>query len=142
MKISADALVRLGYLSKALVYLLVGMLAIRVAAGLGGGQLTDPSGSLYVILRQPLGNTLLFLIAVGLLAYASWRITGAVLGWRPHAGSGFGDRALTIIRALVYALVGWKAMRLTLGLSGGNSGGSNEHDEREIGRRRCRERAI
>lgn len=121
MHVSAQALIRLGYLSKAMVYLLVGTLAIRVAAGLGGGKLTDPNGALYVILGQPLGNTLLFLIAIGLLAYAAWRVAGAILGGRPATRSAW-DRVLTIVRALVYAAIGWKALKLTLGLFGGDSG--------------------
>jgi hypothetical protein len=105
-----------------MVYLLVGILAVRVAAGMSGGKLTDPGGALYVILRQPLGNTLLLLIAIGLLTYAAWRVAGALLGWRPYAGSGMGDRALTILRASFYAIVGWKALKLTFGLFGGDSG--------------------
>ena len=122
MHASAEALVRLGYLSKALVYLLVGTLALRVAAGLGGGRLTDQGGSLYVVLRQPLGNTLLLLIAVGLLAYATWRIGGALFGWQHYGRRDLLHRALTIVRALVYAAVGWKALKLTLGLFAGTSG--------------------
>jgi hypothetical protein len=121
LHVTAKALVRLGYLSKAAVYLLVGTLALRVAAGLAGGRLTDPGGALYVILRRPFGNTMLFLIAIGLLAYAAWRIGGALLGWLPRVKS-LGDRALTIIRALVYAAIGWQAMKLTMGLFGGESG--------------------
>lgn len=117
-----EIFVRLGYLSKALVYILVGVLALRVAAGLGGGRITDPGGSLYVVLRQPLGNTMLLLVAAGLLAYAIWQILSAVLGWQRHGREGYGDRVLTVIRALVYGAIGVKAMQLALGLRAGDSG--------------------
>lgn len=117
-----EGLVRLGYLSKALVYILIGILALRVAAGLRGGRLTDPGGALYVVLAQPMGRTLLLLIAAGLLTYAAWQIAGAILGWRSHAHDGYGTRTLTIIRALVYGAVGVEAMKLALGLRGGDSG--------------------
>jgi hypothetical protein len=120
--VATEKLIRLGYLAKALVYILVGTLAFRVAAGLRGGRITDPGGSLYVILGQPFGNTLLFAIAVGLLTYASWRILGAVLGWGWHKSEGYGGRALTVVRALVYGAVGFKAAKLALGLRGGDSG--------------------
>ena len=122
MRNTAAALVRLGYLSKAIVYLLVGTLAFRVAAGMEGGRLTDPGGSLYTVLRQPFGNTMMILIAIGLLTYAFWRIAGALLGWRRQAYEGYGVRALTIVRAAVYGAVGFKAMKLALGLRGGDSG--------------------
>ena len=35
------------------------VLALRVAAGMRGGRLTDPAGALYVVLGQPVGVTLL-----------------------------------------------------------------------------------
>ena len=119
---SIEALVRLGYLAKAVVYILIGTLAFRVAAGMRGGRITDQGGALYVVLRQPFGKTLLTFIAVGLLTYAAWRIGGAILGWQRQAYAGYAARALTIIRGLVYGAIGVKAMKLTLGLHAGNSG--------------------
>jgi hypothetical protein len=119
---TVDAFVRLGYLAKAVVYILVGVLALKVATGVRGGRITDPGGALYVVLRQPMGNTLLLVLAAGLLAYAIWQIAGALLGWHRHGGEGYGSRALTIVRALVYAAVGVKATQLGLGLRAGDSG--------------------
>jgi hypothetical protein len=122
VKQALDAFVRLGYLAKALVYILVGVLALRVAAGLRGGRITDPGGALYVVLRQPFGTTLLFLVAAGLLAYASWQIARAIFGWPRQPHSSYFGRALAVIRALAYGAVGVKAMKLALGLQGGDSG--------------------
>jgi len=117
-----DAFVRLGYLAKALVYILVGVLALKVAAGVRGGRITDQGGALYVVLRQPFGTTILIVLAAGLLAYAAWQIGRALLGRDRHAHEGWGDRALTVLRALVYAAIGWKGMKLALGLRAGDSG--------------------
>jgi len=117
-----DAFVRLGYLAKALVYILVGVLALKVATGTRGGRITDPGGALYVVLGQPFGQTILIVVAAGLLAYASWQVIRAVVGRDRHKHAGWGDRALTIIRALVYAAIGVKAMKLALGLRAGDSG--------------------
>jgi uncharacterized protein DUF1206 len=117
-----QGLVRLGYLAKALVYILIGALAFRVAAGMRGGRLTDQGGTLYVVLRQPHGRGMLLVVAVGLLTYAAWRIAGGILGWQRHAYAGYIARASTVIRGLVYGAVGMKAMKLSLGLRGGDSG--------------------
>lgn len=122
MEKTVDAFVRVGYLAKALVYILVGVLALKVAAGMRGGRITDPGGALYVVLGQPFGNTMLIVLAAGLLTYAGWKIVRAMLGRAHHARQGWGDRALTVVRALVYAAVGWKAMKLALGLRAGDSG--------------------
>lgn len=122
MEKTVDAFVRLGYLAKAIVYILVGVLALKVAAGIGGGRITDPGGTLYVVLGQPFGNTMLLVLAAGLLAYAAWQIVSAIFGRDHHAREGWAHRALTIVKALVYAAVGWKAMKLALGLRSGDSG--------------------
>lgn len=122
MNRTVDAVVRIGYLAKAVVYILVGVLALKVAAGVRGGRLTDPGGTLYVVLGQPFGSTMLLVLAAGLLAYAAWQIASAIFGRNHHARKTWARRALTIVKALVYAAVGWKAMKLALGLRGGDSG--------------------
>jgi uncharacterized protein DUF1206 len=119
---TVEAFVRLGYLAKAIVYLLVGALALKVAAGVRGGRITDPGGALYVVLRGPFGQTMLIVIAVGLLTYAAWQTARAIFGWDRHAREGYGGRALTVVRGLVYGAIGFKAMKLALGLYGGDSG--------------------
>lgn len=116
------AFVRLGYLAKALVYILVGVLALKLAIGARGGRITDPGGSLYVVLGQPFGQTLLIVLAAGLLTYASWQIVRAIFGWDHQRHAGWLDRALTIVRALVYVAIGVKGMKLGLGLRAGDSG--------------------
>lgn len=121
MKRTVEALVRLGYLSKAVVYLLVGALALKVAAGTGGGRITDPGGALYVVLGKPYGQAMLIAIAAGLLTYASWRIAGAFVG-RHARHESMVSRALTTVKALVYGAMGVQAMKLGLGLRGRDSG--------------------
>ena len=119
---TVDAFVRLGYFAKALVYILVGVLALKLAFGARGGRITDPGGSLYVVLGQPFGQILLIVLAAGLLTYALWQIARALFGWDHHKHEGWGDRALTIIRALVYLAIGVKGLKLGLGLRAGDSG--------------------
>ena len=122
MEKTLEGFVRLGYLAKALVYILVGALALKVAAGVRGGRITDPGGALYVVLGQPFGRTLLIFVAAGLLTYAGWQIARAIFGWQRRTGEGYVARALTIVRALVYGAIGLQATRLAIGLRGGDSG--------------------
>jgi hypothetical protein len=110
-------MVRIGYAAKGIIYLLIGVLAFRLAAGLGGGRLIDPQGALVIVLRQPFGQLLLLVIAVGILAYSAWQFVEAIWDTR-RKGKGWGwwDRILTMIKGAVYGTVGWQAMRLVLGL--------------------------
>jgi hypothetical protein len=70
---------RIGYVTKGLVFLLVGGLAITAAAGLGG-MATDPSGALATVARLPAGRATLGLVALGLIAHASFRAGLALVG--------------------------------------------------------------
>jgi hypothetical protein len=117
-----EGFVRLGYLAKALVYILMGVLAMKVAAGVRGGRITDQNGALYVVLRQPMGRWLLLLVAIGLLAYSAWQLSRAIFGSRRRVRAVWWKRALVAVRALVYGAIGVQAMRLSLGLRGGGSG--------------------
>ena len=119
-----ESLVRLGYASKAFIYATVGLLAAAAAFN-RGGTVTDTRGALRVILSHPLGNTVLFVLAVGLCAYGVWRALDAVLDpeGRGTDVHGLVIRAGHLLRALVYGGLGVEAFRLARGLRA--SGGSD-----------------
>lgn len=108
-------IVRLGFFAKGLIYSLIGLLAFRVAFGLGGGRIVDASGALRTLLRQPFGQVLLIVIGIGILGYAGYYIFEALMDVRRKGGGirGWTDRGLTIIKAVVYGLIGLEALRLT-----------------------------
>lgn len=114
-----EPLARLGYASKALIYGIVGALAVAAAAN-RGGRVTDTSGALRVILSQPFGNTLLFVLAAGLCGYAIWRVTDAIAD-PDRRGTNFGGlvtRVGNVVRGVVYGALGLEAFRLARGLAG------------------------
>lgn len=69
---------RLGYLAKGIVYLLMGLIAGRVALG-AGGSVADTKGALLAVYREPFGRSVLVVLAIGLAGYAFWCIVRAVL---------------------------------------------------------------
>lgn len=111
-------IVRLGYAAKGIIYLLIGVLAVRLAFGFDGGRVTDATGALRVLMNQPFGFFLIAAIAVGILAYAAWQVLEGLVDTRGKGGGarGWTDRSLTIIKGVVYGAVGWEAMRMVLGL--------------------------
>lgn len=104
--------VRLGYLAKGLIYSLIGVLALRVAFGLRGGRLTDPSGVLRTVLSQPFGRLMLAAIGIGIVGYAAYYIFEAAADLRRRGGGtrGWTDRSLTMIKAAVYGTIGVQAL--------------------------------
>lgn len=114
-------LARLGYASKALIYAIVGALAILAATN-RGGRITDTSGALRVVLRQPFGRALLVVLAIGLCGYALWRLLDAIADPDRHgtAPGGLVTRIGNALRGLIYGALGIEAIRLLRGLRGSN----------------------
>ena len=105
---------RLGYLAKGVIYTLIGFLALRVAFRFRGGRLTDPSGVLLQIMRQPFGSVLLIIIGVAIVSYAAYYLFEAIADLRRKGGGlrGWTDRSLTIIKSLTYGIIGVQALRI------------------------------
>ena len=109
-------LVRLGYLAKGLIYSLIGVLALRLALGMRGGRLTDPSDVLMTLLQQPFGRMLLIGIGIGIVAYAAYYLFEAIADLRRLGGGlkGWFHRSLTIIKAVAYGTIGIEALNIAL----------------------------
>lgn len=95
-----EKLARAGYVTKGIVYAIVGVLAVQVAAG-SGGKLEGSSGAIYAIARQPFGRTLLVLTTIGLASYVVWRLIQAI--WDVERK---GSDARGIVKRLGYAASG------------------------------------
>jgi len=117
-----ERLARVGYAAKAVVYFTVGLLAAQAAFG-AGGQTTDQRGALRTIMAQPMGRTLMAIIAAGLFGYAVWRLISAVTDAerKGSEAKGIALRVGMAVRALAYAALGVEALRLVMGA--GSSGG-------------------
>lgn len=113
---------RFGYASKAVVYLLVGVLALQAA--FGRSQATDSSGALRSIIDAPFGRVLLGLMALGLFSYAIWRGYSALAN--PENDS-VGRRLYAALTTLIYAGLGLEAARLALRNGGGGGGDQASH---------------
>ena len=114
-----EPLARLGYSSKALIYAIVGGLAVAAATN-QGGRVTDTSGALRVILTQPFGTLILVVLGVGLCGYACWRVLDAISDPDRHgtAFSGLVTRIGNVIRGGIYGALGIEAFKLVRGLRG------------------------
>ncbi|MGH8636333.1 MAG: DUF1206 domain-containing protein [Burkholderiales bacterium] len=114
-----ESLARLGYASKAVIYAIVGVLAILTATS-RGGRITDTSGALRVVLTQPFGRTLLVVLAIGLCGYALWRLLDATMDPDRHGTtpSGMVTRIGNAVRGCIYGALGFEAFRLLRGRRG------------------------
>ena len=122
-----EPLARLGYASKAIIYGIVGLLAILTAAN-RGGRITDTSGALRVVIGQPFGQFAIVVLAIGLCGYATWRLLDAAMDPDRDGtdAKGLVVRIGNAIRGCIYGALGIEAFRLLRGL-GGSKG-----DEAEV----------
>ncbi len=117
---SVEWLGRAGLLARAVVYGIVAVLAIQVAAG-AGGETTDQQGALSEIARQSFGKILLVLVAIGLAGYAIWRFVRAVVGRGPESEEDGKERIGGVVAGIVYALLCVSAVRILIGAGGSQS---------------------
>ena len=96
---------KFGLIAKGVSYGIVGVLAIKLAAG-DGGTATSRPGALHALAQHEFGTVLLVLLAIGLACYALWRLVQAFAAQDeplPRAGDrclvlGGDGRPLAIVR--------------------------------------------
>jgi hypothetical protein len=111
-----ERLARVGYAAKALLYSVVGVLALQSALG-NGGDTIGSRGALVTLVRQELGPLILVVIAAGLFGYAVWCIIEALLDpeRRGTTLKGLAIRASYAARGIIHAALGVQAVRLAMG---------------------------
>jgi len=92
---------RAGFVARATVYAVIGILALKLAFG-QGGKLTDQQGALHTVANQPFGTVLLTLVAIGLAGYSLWRLVRAVLGHGPEGSDSGFDRVAAGASGIAY----------------------------------------
>jgi hypothetical protein len=121
-----EALARAGYAARGVIYLMIGVLAIRLAEGVGGPR-PDQQGAMNKIAHQPFGHALLVLTAIGLGGYALWRLAQALVGHTPEYGEHSTlDRIGAAGSALAYAAFCVLAITVLRG-GGQNSSAKPQH---------------
>ena len=106
-------LARLGFVARGVIYALIGVFALDLAFG-HRQRNASQTGALQYVAHQPFGEWLLIVIAVGLAAYASWRLMQALLGHGPEGGgeNSASYRLQALVSAVIYAAFTLLAIRI------------------------------
>ena len=116
-------LVRLGFAARGLVYLLIGYLALSTAGGDKG-----PEGAFNWLQDAPLGVPVLYLSALGLLAYAFYRLASLLFDVDNHgtSGKGVANRVGHGASGVAHLVLAWTAFQFAQGDKQSASGGGAE----------------
>lgn len=103
---AVESLLRLGFIVRGLLYMVIGVLAFQVAIGMGGA-FSDPQGAIVTMGKRPFGSIVLVAILIGLIGYAMWGGIRAVFD-PLHKGNdlkGLAERVGYAISGVSYALL-------------------------------------
>ena len=121
-------LARFGMVARGVLYIVVALLALRIATG-DFDERADKQGALQAVVRQPFGKVLVAILAVGFAGYALWRFVEAVLGPKDEK-----DRRKALFKRLGYAARGLlytgffaTAVKLLVGADEGAEPGERRH---------------
>ena len=122
-----EGLGRVGLLAQGVLYIVVGILAVKVALG-AREESPDKNGALRTIADQPFGKTLLILLAVGLGAHALWQLARAILDRddQGEGAKGLAKRGAALGRGVWYGALCWLTVST---LIGNGSGGDSEQQQ-------------
>lgn len=122
-----EKLARIGYATKGIVYVIVGVLALQAAFG-AGGSTEGTRGAIREIGDEPFGQILLVLTAIGLLGYSLWRFVQAALDVEREGSDaeGIGKRIGYAISGLAYVFLAWTAASIVFGWGSSGSGNSRQ----------------
>ncbi|MFI8280781.1 DUF1206 domain-containing protein [Streptomyces sp. NPDC085929] len=122
---------RCGLVARGLMYVVIGVLAVRVAfgeSGGGGGEEADRTGALQELVEKPFGGVLVWAVGFGLICMTLWRLSEAVLGAAGPDGDKVGKRLAAAGRALFYGVVAFSVLSFAAGSGGGQSGDEQSRD--------------
>jgi hypothetical protein len=115
---------RFGFGARAVTYVLLAYLSIRVAFGQSSWE-TDREGAMRTIARQPLARPILVALAVGFASYGVWQLSIAAFGRSARAGSDrLGRRTLALANGVLYGFFCASAVAFALGSSRAPAGGN------------------
>jgi hypothetical protein len=97
---------RAGYAARGVIFAIIGLLALLAAAG-GRNQAVGAKGALELLLAEPFGRAMLWLVAAGLLCFAIWRVIQSIYDTDDCGSDGKG-----ILRRV--AMLGGALVNLTL----------------------------
>ncbi|MFF1778469.1 DUF1206 domain-containing protein [Streptomyces virginiae] len=118
---------RVGLCARGVIYVLVGLLAVRIGfGGDSGGKEADRSGAVRTIAEQPYGRVLLWALVLGLAAMALWRLSEAVFGQATEGGDKWTRRLGSLGLAVFYTVICVGVAQTALV---GGSGGTRAGDE-------------
>ena len=116
-------LARGGFAVNGVMHILIGVIAIRIATGTGGGS-ADQSGAFAQLAAAPGGVFLLWIVVVGMFALGLWYVLEGLLTRGPKPNRAWLHKLTSIAKGVVYLVLGYTAFTFANGGSTSSAGTS------------------
>jgi hypothetical protein len=116
---------RIGLAARGAIYLLLGLLAARIAFG-APAETTDKQGVVVLVADQPFGRALLVVLAIGMAAYAVWEVVRTFQVHEDSEAKEWGKRVAYVGTAVFYAAGALTAASFVVNRPKGGGGGQDE----------------
>ncbi|MCD6638635.1 MAG: DUF1206 domain-containing protein [Nocardioides sp.] len=127
-----DHAVRIGLIAYGIVHLIVGWLAVQLAFGDHSEEASN-SGALHALAEQPLGEVIVWGVAVGMFLLVVWRLLEFGFGHREaeEGAERWRKRLVSLGKAVIYGALGWSALKVLFG--DGSKGGTDSATAKVMG---------
>lgn len=127
-----EALLRLGYVVRGLLYGVIGLLALKAVTG-GRGQFTDTQGAIATIARTHWGDILLYVILAGLIGYGLLGLFRAIFDplRKGSDAKGIVERIGYAISGISYLFLGYTTWNLIRGAASAAKNGAQGQQLRQ-----------
>jgi hypothetical protein len=118
-----ELLERMGYVVRGVLYIVMGVLALRLALARPDGQAVSLTGSVIFLIGNQYGKLLLLVIVVGLASYSVWGLIRAIFDplHRGSDPSGYMARLGFLSSAVTYATIALFGVKLLVGTGDGST---------------------
>jgi hypothetical protein len=114
-----DYAIRGGFVVYGVIHLVLAWLALQIAFGHHHKQASS-TGAIQTLAKQPFGEFLVWVVAIGMLVLALWRLLEAWVGYEYHDDSKkWRKKAVSVGKAIIYGAIGVSALGVALGSGGG-----------------------
>jgi hypothetical protein len=116
-------LARAGLVARGVTYVVIGWIAGEIAFG-NSRQQADRTGALHVVGGSRIGAIALWLLVIGFIGLALWRLSEAIYGSPGAGGQKASSRLAALARAVIYSVIAYGILKYALGVGG--PGSSNQ----------------